>query len=348
MKVKLILFFLVTLVLEMGCKKYGNGYNNPSTQPPAPAEKKWVITTAAGDGTALFADGPALTARFKNPLDVTVTADGIIYVADGLNHRIRKIAGGQVTTLAGFGIQDTTSGIGTAAGFACPIQVTAGMGGNLYTLDVNDFRVRKITPAALVTVAAGNGIRGFADGRADAAMFGESYGIVTDNDENIYVSDWENRRIRKISVTGQVTTIAGPMHFGPGGIAIDTHGNLYVVDQGSFQIRKITPAGDVSIFAGNGTPGDMDGNPGEAQFGFDMRDIVADDQGNLYLSDADRIRKITPQGIVSTIAGSGFGYRDGDGIAAKFNSPNGLGIDAHGNLYVADENNNRIRKINFE
>ena len=79
-----------------------------------------------------------------------------------------------------------------------------------------------------------------------------------------------------------------------------------------------------------------------------MRDIAADDQGNLYLTDENRIRKITPEGIVSTIAGSTDGYHDGDGVLAKFNSPDGLGIDALGNLYVADLNNNRIRKISFE
>jgi NHL repeat len=340
----LILFLLFVTVAGIACKKYKS--NPPEITPPA--ERKWVVTTVAGDGSASFANGPALMAKFRVPLDVAVTADGIIYVADALNHRIRKIAGGQVSTFAGFDRQDTTSGIGTAAGFAHPIQIVSDINGNLYTLDVNDFRVRKITPAALVTVAAGSGVRGFADGRADTAKFGESFGIVTDNEGNIYVSDWENKRIRKISVSGEVTTVAGQMEFGPGGIVIDKQGNFYVVDQGNFRIRKITPGGDISTFAGIGIPGNKDGNADEAQFSFNMGDIVIDDQENLYLADDNHIRKITPQGIVSTIAGSTIGYRDGDGASAKFNGPFGLGIDKQGNIYVADDNNNRIRKISYE
>ena len=336
-------FILALIALNFSCKK-----NEHTQEGSQSTEKKWVVSTVAGDGSAHFADGPALMAKFRAPQDVAVTPEGILYVADALNHRIRKIVEGQVTTFAGFNMQDTTSGIGTAAGFAQPIQVVSDITGNLYTLDVNDFRVRKITPSALVTVAAGSGVRGFADGRADAAKFGESLGIVTDNEGNIYVSDWENKRIRKISVSGLVTTIAGQLQFGPGGIAIDKQGNLFVVDGGNSRILKITSGGNVSIFAGTGKPGNNDGNADEAQFSINMNDVVADDQGNLFLADDSRIRKITPQGIVSTIAGSTIGYSDGDGASAKFNLIAGLGIDKQGNIYAADDNNNRIRKISFE
>ena len=172
---------------------------------------------------------------------------------------------------------------------------------------------------------------------------------------------FQNNRIRKISATGRVNTIAGSNIAGfingngaaaqfsfPGGIAIDGQENLYVVDRGNFRIRKITPAGDVSTFAGSGTQGNADGNADVAQFNHDMHDIVIDKQGNLYIADNNRIRRVTPQGIVSTIAGSTFGFKDGDGDSAKFNFPNGLAIDAAGNIYVADLNNNRIRKISFE
>jgi sugar lactone lactonase YvrE len=170
-----------------------------------------------------------------------------------------------------------------------------------------------------------------------------------------------NNRIRKISLTGQISTIAGSNIAGfrngnsagaqfsfPGGIAIDGQGNLYIADRGNFRIRKITPAGDVSTFAGSGTAGSADGNADAAEFSHDMHDIVIDGQGNLYIADGDRIRRVTPQGVVSTIAGSTFGFKDGDGSSAKFNLPNGMTIDAQGNIYVADLNNNRIRKISFE
>ncbi|CAN5652653.1 hypothetical protein BH11BAC5_BH11BAC5_33640 [soil metagenome] len=345
MKRNLVPSLLLVTVISMACKKY-DSEKLPVITPPV--EKKWVVTTVAGNGIPFFADGPALSAEFRNPLDVAVTADGIIYVADDLNHRIRKIAEGQVSTFAGFDKEDTSSGIGTAAGFAHPIQVVSDNSGNLYTLDANDFRVRKITPAALVTVAAGTGERGFADGKADTTKFGESFGIVTDNKGNIYVSDWENKRIRKITASGEVTTFAGPMQFGPGGITIDKKDNLYIVDPVNSRIRKITPGGDISTFAGSGTAGDKDGKAEEAQFSIYMGDIVIDDQGNLYVADDNCIRKITPAGVVSTIAGSTSGYRDGDGASAKFSGPFGLGIDRQGNIYVADDNNNRIRKISFE
>jgi len=349
----------VMLTTVISCKKNNHEDRSPTQLPPVPAtEKKWIVTTVAGNGAPFFADGPVLMARFRAPQDVAVTADGI-YVADGLNHRIRKIAGGEVTTFAGFGRQDTTSGIGTAAGFACPLQIVSDMTGNLYTLDVNDFRVRKITPAALVTVVAGNGVRGFADGRADTAKFGESVGIVADEQENIYVSDWENRRIRKISITGKVTTIAGngrsgfvngngdtAQFFALGGIAIDKLGNLFVADFN--RVRKITPAGVVSTFAGSDAIGYRDGQLDVALFRF-IDDIVIDEQGNIYVSDDNRLRKISTQGEVSTIAGNTpGGYLDGDAASAKFNGLSGLGIDKQGNIYVADINNNRIRKISFE
>jgi sugar lactone lactonase YvrE len=200
-----------------------------------------------------------------------------------------------------------------------------------------------------VTTYGGTATPGFKDGSAGIAQFNPGNSIVADAQGNLYVADAGNNRIRKISSNGQVTTIAGPAPFAsPGGIAIDKQGNLYVADRGNFNIRKITAAGNVSLFAGSGVSGHKDGNAGEAQFSENLRDIAIDEQGNLYLSDGDMIRKITQQGIVSTIAGSSPGFSDGEGTLATFNFPNGLGIDAQGNIYVADLNNNRIRKISFE
>jgi len=122
---------------------------------------------------------------------------------------------------------------------------------------------------------------------------------------------------------------------------------LYVADAGNFCIRKITPDGVASTFAGSGIKGSNDGSAQEAQFDA-IGDIVADKEGNVYVADDNRIRKITQEGIVTTVAGSAAGYADGDGAAAKFKFPGGLGIDADGNIFVADTNNNRIRKISFQ
>lgn len=133
--------------------------------------------------------------------------------------------------------------------------------------------------------------------------------------------------------------------FFPQGIVIDKHGNLFVADQN--RIRKITSAGVVSTFAGDESTGFADGGPGEAQF-TEIEDLVIDEEGNIYAADENRVRKISPEGVVSTIAGSTIGFQDGEGSSAKFNGALGLGIDKQGNIYVADANNRRIRKISFE
>src|SRR5215218_9242222 len=176
---KFFIPLLFTMGVTISCsKKHGEMANYPPNT--SGKEKKWVVTTVAGEGTPFFADGAALQARFTAPQDVAVTPGGTIYVADGLNHRIRKIAGGQVTTFAGSETADTTSGSGVAARFLIPFQIVPDAKGNLYTLDVHDFRVRKLTSSALVTVVAGSGVRGFVDGDASIARFGQTSGIVTD------------------------------------------------------------------------------------------------------------------------------------------------------------------------
>lgn len=346
-------FIIVSaLSLTIGCKKYSQQVSTPMN------EKKWMVTTVAGDGSPHFADGPALLSQFRAPLDVTANSNGALYVADALNHRIRKIEKGQVTTIAGFGAEDTTGGVGTAAGYAAPIVITSDAADNLYTLDIHDYRIRKIDSNALVTVVAGNGIRGFANGRADTAKFGECSGIAVDALGNIFVSDFDSKRIRKVSIDGIVTTVAGDgsqgfidakgeaaEFFSPGGIAMDKHGNLFVADWN--RIRKITPGGDVTTFVGGSASGFNDGGPATATFTA-LADLVIDTNGNLYVTDENRIRRITPQGKVSTIAGFTSGYRDGDGSYAQFNGADGLGIDAYGNIYVADAHNNRIRKISLQ
>lgn len=351
-----LLPLLIAIAANIGCSR-----SNQSLPPKIipSSEKKWIVTTIAGNGLAYFADGPALMAEFRAPLDVAITSDGTIYVADAINHRIRKISQGQVSTFAGIGVQDTTSGNGSVAGFAFPSYLALDRNENLYTLDVEDPRVRKISPGAFVSVVAGNGLNGFADGRSDTAQFGkECAGIAIDDQGNIYVSDWKSRRIRKISITGQVTTVAGSgksgfvngnadtaQFFNPGGIVIDKQGNLFVADWN--RVRKITPSGVVSTFVGTNAVGFRDGPANEALF-TEIIDMVMDGQGNIYASDENRIRKINPQGQVSTIAGITAGYEDGEGNTAKFNGPVGLGIDKQGNIYVADDHNNRIRKISFE
>ncbi len=356
---KILIPLVMVITTVIGCKK-----DQQQQQPPVKETKKIIVTTLAGSGDAGggYLDGPALSAEFAYPEDVIVKADGTMYIADIFNNRIRKIAGGQVSTFAGKtnygGILD---GNGTAALFIFPIRLSLDASGNLYTLDAEDPRIRKISPTADVTTYAGAETPGFKDGNADTALFQTGNGsIVTDTHGNVYKADAINHSIRKISPSGEVTTIAGNGNKGfsngngssaqfnnPTGIVIDRNGNLFVADALNYRIRKITPGGNVSTFAGSGVQGDADGAAGSAQFNTPL-DMVIDGAGNLYVTDIHRIRKISPEGVVSSIAGSSAGSIDGDGASAKFYYPSGLGIDAEGNVYVADTFNHRIRKISFE
>jgi sugar lactone lactonase YvrE len=289
---------------------------------------------------------------------VVIDKEGTIYIADAINHRIRAITNDQVRTIAGDGVADTTSGSLFTAKFELPSFLCIDNNGNLYTLDVEDPRIRKVS-SDLVSVVAGSGINGYGEGDAATAEFGkECSGIVMNEQGTIYVLDWKNRRLRKITPTGHVSSVAGNGHagfvdgpanvaefFNPNGLAIDKQGNLYVGDWN--RIRKISPTGEVSTFAGKDSTGFRDGPAAQALF-TNVEDIVVDDQGNLFVSDENRIRKITPQGEVMTIAGSTGGYVDGNGSVAKFLGPVGLGIDKQGNIYVADDHNNRIRKITLQ
>jgi len=355
MKKYILSCITATLIIAAGCKKGQDG-NMPAAIPPT--DKKWVVRTIAGNGTEGFSDGSAFTAMFNTPLDVTVTEDGTVYVADALNHRIRKITGGQVSTFAGNENEGTINGAGTAAKFIIPTRLASDRTGNLYVLDAFHPPVRQITPAAFVAVHAGTATRGFKDGAAVIAQFNQGFGIATDQQGNIYIGDTGNRRIRRIKTDGQVITLAGNGMTGyvngigggaqfifPTGIVIDKKENLFVADQ--HRIRKINPAGVVSTFAGNDLPGFGDGQSDQAHFTL-IEDLIIDNNGNIYASDNNRIRKISAQGIVSTIAGSDPGFADGVGAEAKFDVVHGLGIDQQGNIYAADANNNRIRKLSFE
>jgi len=210
-----------------------------------------------------------------------------------------------------------------------------------------------------VSTFAGSGAKGTADGQGSAASFSIVKGLAVDNANNIYVADNGSSTIRKITPAGLVSTLAGSGVAGsvngvgaaasftnPSGLVVDAAGNVYVADSGNQLIRKITPKGVVTTFAGNGLPGDSNGTI-NATFNF-PNDLVFDNAGNFYVSDysSDEIRKVTPGGTVSTLAGSPLlGSTNGPGASAQFYNPGGLAIDASGNIYVADESNNLIRKI---
>jgi sugar lactone lactonase YvrE len=276
-----------------------------------------------------------------------------------------------VTTYAGDGFAGLQDGDTLTAEFDQPSDIDRDPFGNLIIVDLDNV-IRKISPGGIVTTLAGNGVAGWIDAQGGNARFNGALNACVDSVGNVYVSDFSNQRIRKIDVNGYVTTIAGNGVAGykdttalaasfrfPRGICMDNQGNLYIADSWNHRIRKLDPNGNVTTFAGGGTsvgvqsPGDwVDGPDTSARF-WTPCGLEIDPQGNLYLADAynHRIRKITPQGLVTTLAGSGPGgsangaYLDSTALYARFNTPTGLGVDANGDLYVADTYNNCIRRV---
>ena len=340
-----------------------------------------VVTTLAGQaGSSGSADGTGNAARFLQPCGVAVDSAGKVYVADLGNNTIRKVTpDGVVTTLAGqAGNSGSADGTGNAARFFQPSDVAADATGNVYVADGGNNTIRKVTPAGVVTTLAGNSsikdqygdpAGGFADGTGSAARFNYPRGVALDSAGVLYVADADNSTIRKVTPAGVVTTLAGQAGSsgsadgtgsaarfgGPSSVAVDIGGNLYVADSGNNTIRKVTPGGVVTTLAGQaGSSGSADGTGSAAQF-WNPTGVTVDSAGNVYVADSFNftIRKVTPAGEVTTLAGLAghYGSADGRGSAARFGTSSGGGgpsdvaVDTHGDIYVADPYNNTIRKV---
>ncbi|GGF24325.1 T9SS type A sorting domain-containing protein [Flavobacterium limi] len=320
-----------------------------------------TVSSFAGSGNTGSTDATGTAASFNIPYGVAVDASDNVYVVDTGNHKIRKISPtGIVSTFAGSGSQGSIDAAGTAASFYYPTGVALDASDNVYVADQSNHTIRKITPAGAVSTFAGSGNTGNTNATGTAASFNRPAGIAVDASGNVYVADQGNHKIRKITSAGVVSTFAGSGSQGsidatgtaasfyhPTGVALDASGNLYVADQFNHRIRKITPAGVVSTLAGSGTDGNTDATGTAASFSYPIG-VAVDASGNVYVGDQNnnKVRKITPAGVVSTLAGSGVaGNIDAVGLAASFNYPSGVAVDASGNVYVADYSNNKIRKI---
>ena len=326
-----------------------------------------VVTTFAGTaGSDGSADGTGAAASFKSPLGITVDRAGNVFVADRWNYTIRKITPARVvTTFAGAASRaGSADGTGAAASFFYPSGVAVDGWGNLFVADNFNYTIRKITPAGVVTTFAGTaGSAGSADGTGAAARFLDPSGVAMDGSGNLLVADTYNQTIRVITPAGVVTTLAGTVgslgsadgtgaaaKFNyPRAVAVDGAGNVFVADTSNNTIRKITPAGVVTTFAGTaGAKGSADGTGAAANFGFPTA-VAVDGADNLFVADSgnNTIRQITPAGVVTTLAGTpgSFGSADGTGAAARFSNPYGVTVDPAGNVLVADNGNNAIRKI---
>jgi sugar lactone lactonase YvrE len=328
-----------------------------------------VVTTLAGSaGSEGSSDGAGSMARFFRPGGVAVDSFGNVYVADTFSDTIRIIdAAGVVTTLAGSaGESGSADGTGSAARFYYPEAVAVDGSGVVYVADTGNSTIRKITPAGVVTTIAGlAGSSANIDGTGSAARFSSPYGVAVDRSGNVYVADTASNNIRQITPAGVVTTIAGLVgaytygcgdgigrsatFFYPAGLAVDTAGNIFVAEEGNDAIRKITPAGVVTTIAGFAPSwNNADGTGSAARFA-SPAGVAADSFGNIYVADSwnHTIRKINSSGSVTTFAGlaANSGSADGTGNAARFNRPFGVTVDKVGNVYVANLEDNTVRKI---
>jgi streptogramin lyase len=294
-----------------------------------------VIGTLAGTVSTLNA-----------PSGVAVDGNGRVYLGDVEEHTIRVIGpDGVLAPFAGSGVPGYVDATGAAAAFNAPGALAVGAGGNVYVADQRNHAIRKITPAGMVSTLAGGGGPGLADGVGVAARFDGPSALAIDASGNVYVADGRGA-VRKITPAGVVTTLARfsaqlPCCVGAvsdavlGGITVDRSGNVYVGNLSDRTILKFTPAGVTSTWYS--APGTL----------FSPTMLVVDAQGTMYVTDylANVVRKISPDGTATVLAGGTPGSRDGIGTSARFLVPSAIAIDAAGNLLVVDSYDGSIRKI---
>jgi trimeric autotransporter adhesin len=330
-----------------------------------------LITTIAGSGNYGYAGDGALAveASFANPTDVAVDNAGNVYVCDYQNSRIRRVnaATGIITTIAGSGTAGYSGddNLAILASLQEPVGILIDNGGNLIIADTYNQRIRKVDAVTgFITTIAGTGEAGFADGPSNQAKLNVPQGLAEDANGNLYFSEYQNRRVRKLA-NSTVTTIAGNGgYFGDGGlatkaslrfpegVAVGTDGVIYLADVINNRIRKVDANGIISTVCGS----DVMGFNGDGGLAIDAeirwpKGLTLDQDGNLYFSDSqnNRVRRIDKTtGIINTIAGNGQPTSSGDGqqaTNASLINPLGLTFDGNGNLYIVEHNDHKVRKV---
>ncbi len=337
-----------------------------------------IISTVAGNGTFGFSGdgGPATSASLAHPIGVAVDATGNLFISDRGNLRIRRVdaATGIISTVAGNGAIGFSGdgGPATSTPLSGPWGVALDAVGNLFIADREDHSVRRVDVATgIISTVAGTGVRGFSGdgGLATSASLALPNGVALDTAGNLFINDFVNLRIRRVdAATGIISTVAGNGSLGfsgdggpatsgsllnPLGVALDTASNLFIADSGNQRIRRVdTATGIISTVAGNG----FTGFNGDGDLATNARldrptDVALDTAGNIFVADwrSNRIRRVdVATGVISTVAGNGRLGFNGDGgpaTSASLNNPSGVAVDATGNLFFADVDNNRIRRV---
>jgi uncharacterized protein (TIGR03437 family) len=329
------------------------------------------ISTIAGNGGFSYSgDGGAATkAQLNAPASVAVDSAGNYYIADTANNVVRKVSvNGTITTFAGNG----TAGFGGDNGAAASAQLNSPQGvavdaaGNVYISDTLNARVRKVSGGTISTVAGGGTIGYAGDGGAGpSAQLNTPIGLAVDGSGNLYIADFGNNVVRKLSSGGTISTLAGngrqgysgdgglatlAQLNGPRGVATDTAGNVYIADTLNSRVRMVTTGGSISTIAGTGIAGNSgDGGPATSAQIVTPTGIAVDAAGSVYISDLSKnVRRFFRNGPIATVAGINVRGYSGDGgaaVNAMLNGPTGLAVDSKGNVYVADSGNNAVRLL---
>lgn len=333
--------------------------------------QQYTISTIGGNGTAGYVDGAADGSQFSTPAATAVDSKGNVYVADSVNHRVRMISNGTISTVAGTGTAGYSGdgGLATSAELNFPSGVVVDKAGNLYISDTKNQVIRKVSSTGTITTFAGNQGLGLGYGQdnvpATSSQLYNPIGLAVDSAGNLYIADSNaganasttQGLIREVNASsGIITTVVGlgttaGQLITPEGVAFDASGALYITDVALHTVSKFANGVLTLNFAGNGAIGFAgDGGPAASAELTDPVGVATDAAGNVYIADTAnmRIRRVTPDGIISTVAGvTKFGY-SGDGgpaLKAQMWSPRGVAVDSSGNIYIADTENNVIRQL---
>jgi uncharacterized protein (TIGR03437 family) len=318
--------------------------------------QQYTINTIAGSaGNPGFAgdSGSAVGSQLNFPTGIAVDKSGNLYIADGLNNRVRKVSGGVISTVAGNGTAGYTGdkGPATSAELNNPTAVALDSSGNLYIADSANNVVRMVSSSGTITTFAGDNTVGYSGDMALAtgAQLSNPVGVVADSAGNVYIADAGNNVIRQV-YSGNIVTYAEGFTQ-PDAVAVDLAGNIYVADTQGRRIVKYSNSGIYTTIAGNGY-GEFSGDngPGPSAALYDPMGLTVDPSGNVYIADTfnGRIRKVTPSGIITTIAGNGTLYFSGDGgpaTQAALHFPHGVAVDSSGNVYITDTVNSVVREL---